>query len=304
MIITGVGAGEQILLSNLSISPVSLFPPGAAGFDISACAGDVVFEDCSVVTGVFLNLAYTMTVSDCTNVVFRGCELFTADHPLEVANSHVLLTTTTLYQLVGPNNYLSPPGILLTNSTATVIGSVVRGGQGPQGPAPGAVLYNSTLRLGPYALLQGTWRCCTAPAQDSHLLVDPRATLTGLLFQIQAVTERTDATYHSWIIANRPYAVSVAGPPGGFGLMLFGEMAPPAPTPFGQVNMVPSTAIVVDLVYLPQPSGWYEWSLFCPSGAPSGFAFTFQALTLSATGQFGVSVPSPALVAWEPGVIP
>jgi hypothetical protein len=303
MIITDIPAGEQVLLCNLGITPDLAVSGAPAGFEVVDCAGDVVFEDC-VVLGVFSNLAYTMTVDNCANVVFRGCELFMVELPLDVTDSHVVLTTTSLYQLASPPVLLSPPGLRLTDSTATMIGSLVWGGYGPQGYAPGAQLFHSTLRVGPYSQLEGTTRCCSAPNQDSQLFVDPRSWLVGTPHLIQPIAERTDAVYHSWIVANRPYEVSIAGPPGGFGLLLLGEMAPPTPTPFGELSLIPATAMIVDLVPLQVGTGYHEWPLFCPSGVPSGFAFTFQAVTLSGAGQFGVTVPSPALVAWEPGIVP
>jgi len=135
--------------------------------------------------------------------------------------------------------------------------------------------------------------------------VDPRANLVGVFtLLLQPVTESLDATYHSWITANRPYSCDLAGPPGGFGLMMIGNMGPPTPTPFGDMCIEPGTAAIVGLVHLSAPDGHHRWSMFCPAAAPSGFAFTFQALTLSPTGQFGVTIPSPALVAWEPGRAP
>jgi len=113
------------------------------------------------------------------------------------------------------------------------------------------------------------------------------------------------AAYHSWMIAGEPYRVSVAGPSNGFALLLLGDWMPtPITTPFGPLAVDPVWAWFVAVAFLPAPYGYVEWTFACPSTAPNAHAFAFQALTLSPTGQLGLSAPSPLTVGWRHGGIP
>lgn len=61
----------------------------------------------------------------------------------------------------------------------------------------------------------------------------------------------------------------MAGPPGGFAMLLLGERtAAPTPIPFGSIAFDPLTAIFVDLVSLSLPWGYHNWTLNCPASAP------------------------------------
>src|SRR5690606_37569042 len=111
------------------------------------------------------------------------------------------------------------------------------------------------------------------------------------------------ATFHSWVVANQPYTVTVAGPLGGWAVLAFGELIQPTPTPLGLLSIDPLTAQFTSIVNLPA-NGTYDWNLFCPSGVPSGVGYAFQCLTLSPGGKLGLTLPSPFTVKWQVGVAP
>ncbi|HEX5053083.1 MAG TPA: hypothetical protein VFZ65_15015 [Planctomycetota bacterium] len=314
--ITGISAGNQVLLSNLVVQFSNL---PASGLEVTNCAGDVVLEDCLFAGGSWPGFIFRIDM--CANVTMRGCVLELNGSPVEVTDSNLLITTTLIEHQGNGGASSNPPGLLLHDSTVTIIGSIVYGMGNTNGPTNpnanyGAILHDSTLRVGPASLLSGggiggPWFNhefgYNAPMLDSSVVeVDARAVIqdTGPFIRPPMTPTEIDATFHSWITANQPYGVTVAGPNNGFALLVLGNLTAPTPTSMGMLSIDPGTMQVVDLVGLPASNGSHAWTLPCPSGAPSGVGFAFQALTLSPSGQFGLTVPSPLTVAWQLGVVP
>jgi hypothetical protein len=206
----------------------------------------------------------------------------------------------------------------LLRSNVTLVGSSVEGyGYSGNYPAqPAAIVDSSTMRIGATSLFrggaaqgaQGYWWEFTQPAWfvggPSVVEKDPRSPMTNYFPAHLPIITPIDETYHDWIVADENYNVRVAGPSGGFAALCVSSMLYPTPSPLGTLGIDPFAAQVVDFVALPQPDGIYNWTFFCPSTVPSGFAFAFQSLTLSPTGVFGLTEPSPLTVAWDEGRIP
>ncbi|HEX6812873.1 MAG TPA: hypothetical protein VF384_14700 [Planctomycetota bacterium] len=321
MTITGIPSGQQVVLSNLAFN--FWWSPGAqSGVSISGCAGSVLLEDI-----YFLSrgqIGSVLSIQQCQNVVLRGNEYALGGVPLTIVNSTVLLSTCLLRS--DPPSTLWPslaytnacPALDVRNSDVTVVGSGLYGYTlnptwGPFQPA--VRLDNSTLRVGPATIMRGAtlssgnyslaYQSVNPATCQVH--IDPRAQVNqiGPGSQPQPTTTAIDATYHSWIVAGYPFGLSVVGPANGFALMLLGNLLPvPTPTPFGPTVLDPLTAQIVDLVFLPPPYGNVNWTLPCPATAPVATPFVFQALTLSPSGQFGITIPSPLTVGWQHGRIP
>jgi hypothetical protein len=172
---------------------------------------------------------------------------------------------------------------------------------------PASLVRGSSVIVQPYGIAYGYAYTSIGSASLNTVYLDPRYYAAQLPTPGPPTTPAViDAAFHDVLVAGYPYGLTVSGPAGGFALLMLGERRPaPTPVPFGTLAFEPSTAIPLDLVYLPPPGGHFGWSLQCPAEAPVGARpFVFQALTLSPNGQFGVTVPSPFTVGWQHGVVP
>jgi hypothetical protein len=266
-------------------------------------------------------------IARCQDVVFRDCEFRLGDTPIEIEDSTVLLTTCDVVP-VGPfpplpfypyTNYghtaTRTAALDLVDSDVSVIGSILRARATIPGQnQPAVPMVRSTLRVGPASIVRGAsssggyWFAYWADDPTGCAVhIDPRSTVEGVNFasQPQPTPTAIDATYHGRVVAGYWYGVSVAGPSDGFALLVLSNLSlQPVATPFGEVLLDLATAFAVDLVYLPPPDGYHTWWFQCPSQAPVATPFVFQSLTLSPTGQFDVTIPSPLTVGWQHGVSP
>jgi hypothetical protein len=329
VVAVGIPAGATLSLSDIAIthSPQSETTP--AGIVALDCAGQILLEDVFYRASGFGN-SY-MRFERCNDVVMRGCTFYLGGHPIKLIDSKLLLTST-LVDDVAPNNsgwpvWMSYPAtteaLRLIDSEATLIASIVRGGQFYNNPfgvptswvqRPGAIIENGLLRVGPFTTLSsgfiGVWPWYEAGYQilgNGTVEADSRASVNT--FQvwppILPVPQDLPSVYHSWAIASEPFQVSVAGPPNGVAVLAIGDWAPaPHTLPFGSLVIEPSTAIAVGLATLPAPDGWFEWTFTVPSAAPVAHPFALQAVTLDPAGVMELSAPSPLTVAWGPGQIP
>jgi len=181
------------------------------------------------------------------------------------------------------------------------------------------VVESGVLRVGPGTILRGGLNNLTPqfPAFGfevldpavGHVDQDPRSVIVRPPPSPAAVPVDLHATFHSWLVANEPFGVTVTGPPGGYAVLALGDWLPNQSTPFGTLAIDPPTAVILDLVPLPVTTGTFsngsvQWTMQCPISAPINRAFAFQAMTLAPNGTLGLSVPSPLLVGWPHGVTP
>ena len=322
--ITGIAPGEHVSLSNIFVLH-QIIPSPVGSSDspivISDCDGSVLLEDI-----YFLNLGtigQTVRIERCDHVVLRGSSFYIGGDPIRIVDSNVLMTNTLVqYDPPASGSIWSPyttftESLFLQRSNLTMVASVATGGGAP--PMHAVVMDNSTLRIGASSYLRGGlasfhWNppLPTQYATAYHFVgtgpssvhLDPRATPLWGPPTTPPITTTIDETFHDWIVADEYYDVRVIGPAGGFAALVFGNMAFPTPSPFGTLGLDPATAFLVDLAALPQPGGVHTWNFLCPSTAPNGVAFCFQCLTLSPTGAFGLTEPSPLTVAWDKTRIP
>ena len=211
------------------------------------------------------------------------------------------------------------PGLDLTNATATVIGSGSDGaayfflpGAG-QNAQPAVRHTQSTLRVGVATSLRGGFLGVSGRmvgwsthnyATNSVVESDPRTfvdEVAGVMFPQQTDTY-IHAAFQSTVVANQPYGVSLAGPPGGFGVLAVGNLLTPCvPTALGDLALDPLQMHVIGIVPLPSIDGTLDWVLHCPAIASSGFGFAFQGMTVSPNGELALTESSPFTVAWELG---
>lgn len=183
--VTGIAAGEEVLLSNLALSPQTLGLPN--GLEVLDCAGMVLCEDVHV-RPWFYDLQNKLRVVNSANVILRGTQFELAGIPFAVQDSQVLLSTCNLTHLFLGSVPAPIPGMVLTNSTATLVGTNVggMGGYGSVGPnsaKPGVELHDSVLRVGPYSGVFGgplvaggnTWGYNAPVADSSAVFIDSRA---------------------------------------------------------------------------------------------------------------------------------
>ena len=189
-----------------------------------------------------------------------------------------------------------------------------RGTQPGELEQPAVVLEDSTLRIGPSSRVLGgsfgSGPMFAYTAQDPATCtveMDPRATVENIniITAPQPTPTHFGTVFHSWIVAGEDYGVAVAGPENGFALLALGSLLhAPVPTLFGETLIDLATMQPVELFALPSPEGCVQRVYNCPATAPVATPFVFQALTLSPSGAFGRSIPSPLTVAWPQGVLP
>jgi hypothetical protein len=321
--VVGLASGEQATLSNIFITH-EVFPAPWISSDcpvtLTDCAGSVLFED------VFYRNSGTpgqvVRIERCDDVVLRGSAFYVGGDSIRVIDSNVLMTNT-LVQYALPDS-LNPytavtESVFLQRSTLTLVASFVLT-MGGLPPNPAVRMDTSTLRLGATGFVRGgllpqpsspplPWDY--APAYvfvgtgPSAVYKDPRAPALWGFPATPPIPTTIDETYHDWLVADEAFEVRVMGPAGGFAALMLGNWAPPVATPFGTLGMDPSTAWFVTIAALPQPDGFRAFPFAsCPASAPVGYGFCFQALTLSPTGVFGLTEPSPLTVAWDKSAIP
>ena len=322
IVISDIAAGSRLLLSNITVLH-SMWgsAPRNGQIVVRDCSGSVVIEDLWFRN--YGTLGQILRFERCGHVVLRGCRFEVGGAPICFEDSHVLFSNSIAeYKPPLPpllNGWTTPTETMnVLRSSVTLVGSSVEGyGYSGNYPAqPAAIMDSSTMRVGATSLFRGGayvnplgyWWDYTQPAWfvggPSVVEKDPRSPMTNYFPAHLPIITPIDETYHDWIVADENYNVRVAGPSGGFAALCVSSMLYPTPSPLGTLGIDPFAAQVVDFVALPQPDGIYNWTFFCPSTVPSGFAFAFQSLTLSPTGVFGLTEPSPLTVAWEKSRIP
>ncbi len=320
VVILGIPAGHKVELSGLETSPATL-----GGFVAVGCDGEILLENCVVLNnGLPLTYAH---FERCRHVVWRGAYLQLGGYPLTAVDSNVLLTTVSISHHapspIGPpwGFAATAPAVRVVNSKVTAIGCVLDGAASavsiPGGSylaRPAVRVESGVFRAGPATLLRGGFISGSpfpfAPyevldPQTGEVRLDPRGQLAGPVIPTPPpVPETIDATYHSWVVANELFGVTVAGPVNGFALLCLGDWHPNTPSPLGPLALDPASAFPVALVQLPGPSGFHQWTLHCPLAAPVAHGFALQALTLAPNGVLGVTEPSPLMVSWPANVFP
>jgi len=313
--ITGIAAGQQVKISNFWVDHWVLLPSSITATD---CAGSILLEDIDYDGGGDIN--QLIRFQRCDHVVLRGCSYSVGGVPVLFIDSNALITTTSII-VDAPNPWTpyadnSEP-LALLRSSVTLAGSFVQGPPAWSGTGmlhkSGALLVESTLRIGASSVLRGGW---TGGYPHSHWFAylvsgtapcviekDPRAP-TYLYLPAPTVTP-VNETFHDWVVANEWFRVKTYGPPGGTAMLFVGEMMFPTPLPpYGTLGVDPASAILLTTASLSPTLGDREWVCFCPPQIPVGFAFAFQAATISPTGQIALTVPSPLTVGWNKSVTP
>jgi hypothetical protein len=323
--ITGMAAGEQVLISNFFIvHAATSFPPWNVGSPITAtdCDGSIVFEDVDYYNQG--NINQVIRFERCDHVVLRGCRFGLGGAPISFIDTTALLTTTEVFvqapNFPGPYT-VSTEALHLLRSHVTLCGSFVEGPK-PYGSIPhrnGALLTESTLRIGASTVLRGgvlpgmlppysttsysaAW--ISSGPVPSVVERDPRAPAYSHFLPLPTLTP-IDETFHDWIVANEWFQVRTYGPPGSTAMLFVGEMLFPTPLPpYGVLGVDPATALLFDTVSLTAPNGMHSWAFFCPPQIPVGFAFAFQTVNITPSGQISLTQPSPLTVAWNKSALP
>jgi hypothetical protein len=323
IVVENIPAGQRFSMSQVgnNNSTGSQWMIGSPfGLVVRDCAGEVIIEDYRLFSSGFVNCM--VHVKRSANVTLRGCTFYLGGEPLTIEDSNVLLTNTLVGHINPPwpppwgHTQTRVPGIRGIRSTMLMSGSRVEAftRTGPFATVPGVSLDQSTLRVGPengiYASTGGSLSGGIAIGFDpspvgSLVEVDPRTQVVlGPIAPPVSVVSRS-TTVHSGISPGTWFGLRHVGPPGGFSLMVFGDLLQTAlPSPLGNLAFDPFTATALDIVALPATFGGHEWVTMCPNGVPQARPFVFQALTLAPNGTFGVSDPTPVLFWWQPNVIP
>ncbi len=329
-VIHGIPAGQQVVLSNLSLGQDNLVSPG--GIVAIDCAGDILLEDVAY-TSLGTPGSY-VHFERCANVVLRGCDIRLGGWPLRFIDSTALLTTTFVAPVSiwpGIPYEQTSEALRVSNSNVTLIGSVLYGNDGyypPPNPAfpqqdwrerPAAVIESGTLRVGPATYLYGgltgypyplnrAWAYRFAPPATGTVEQDPRSLIYLMPdppFVPPPIPTDIPATYHAWVVGGENFAVTVIGPPNGFALLAVGDWQPvPMPTSLGPLAITPCSLTILELAPLSASIGSFEWTLHCPTSAVVAHAFALQAAVLAPNGTLSLTVPSPLTVGWPHGQIP
>jgi hypothetical protein len=331
LVIHGIPAGTQAVLSNLNISYDAF--PATSGIVAVDCAGDVLLEDVYYVGSGIRTSSY-VHFERCHNVVLRGCGMSLGASPITAIDSQLLFSFTNIgttdpeMSPIYPAIFGTPPAdsfpaLHLVNSEATLVASNLSGADyyqsimwGGSVPARPAVrLENSTLRIGPASNVLGgqlpQWPHVVPGYEivsSSVVERDPRSSITAIPWipPTDLPIDRPMASVDlNWAIAGQSMSVWVAGQANGFAVLAFGDWSPfPQVTPYGTLALDPSTVQVLDLVACAPPDGWANRVYQLPVTTPVCHAWALQAMTLAPTGEFGLSIPSPFTVAWPNGVTP
>lgn len=317
ILIVGLAVGERLVLSNLSIGQGS----GPSGIVALNCQGSILLENCEYGSNGS-NGSY-MRFENCAEVVMRGCDIRLGGSPLEVINSNLLISNSSVYQgpplLIPAGPYSqTAEGLRVINSTVTITESIVEGSDGYNLPPSsnyvaraGIIVDSGTVRVGPGALVRGGQHVWGAYA-PGYLLTSPSASIerdsrgTIVVPTLPPpIPIQLHTMAHGWVTAGAAYTALGAGPPGGFAVLAVGDWLPGGmPTPLGSLQIDPATLQIGAIVPLSPTDGRYLWSLNCPATIPVAHAFAFQAAVLSPTGVLSLTVPSPFAVGWAATSVP
>lgn len=325
LLIMGIASGEQVVISNVSASTAGL-PGGIVALN---CPGQVLLEDVSFIASGYPDAYWRF--EGCADVVIRGGEIRLGGSPLRFINSNALISWCSAYHT--PPSGIAPPlfsykqtaeGIRMTNSTVTLVGSLIRGSNRySYNPwlswleRPAVYIESGTLRLGPSAALLGGSGGNPSPTY-SYLIEDPA---TGTVEEdsrasvnrypvagvncCAPVPKEMHSVHHRWLVAGESYEIYAYGPSGGFAAMMLGDWNPyPTSTPWGLLAIEPASAQILDIVPLTAADGLYQWNGSVPATMAVAHAFAFQALMLSPNGELQLSIPSQFAVGWPHGVVP
>lgn len=319
--ITGIPAGQQVILTNISIGHSSANPSPITVVD---CEGSVVLDN--IYFGNVGTPGQDLRVERCDHVVVRGSTFNLGGDPFHIVDSNVLFTNAVVYTnppfpWFGVGYTVTTETLRLVRSTVTLSGSIIYGSPNYGGALiqrSAATLDDSTLRIGASCTIRGgrlpnttgtapsnfaVAYQFTAPA-PSLVEVDARVPPFSYVPSQAPVVTPIHETFHDWVVADEWFHVRVLGPQGGFALLTMGSMAFPTPSPLGELGIDMATMYPIELVPLPPADGFYQWNFFCPSSAPVDFAFALQAAMLSPTGVLSASTPSPLVPAWDKTRIP
>ncbi|MEO6595697.1 MAG: hypothetical protein ABIP94_13170, partial [Planctomycetota bacterium] len=284
-VIHGIAAGQQVLLSNIDLGQGGFGTQG--GVVAVDCAGDILLEDVAY-SGIGIPGTY-VRFERCANVVLRGCTMVLGGYPMQFIDSTALLTTTTVYHptaafIINMPYEQTSEAVLVSNSTVTLIGSILRGGNRydtsgmgfPQQnwiARPAAVIESGTLRIGPASRLYGglngqpypldrEYAYRHAPPGTGTVERDPRSVLSfWSMFGAQPIPVDIPATYHAWVVAAQDFQVTVSGPNNGFGLLAIGDWQPIAlPTSLCPLAITPASLTLLDIAPLSATNGAFEWT--------------------------------------------
>lgn len=319
--VSGIPAGQRVLLSNLTAGVGSPALP-LGGLRILNCAGEIVVDGLWCSTGGYPN--QVLEVINSSNVTLKNCTFYFGPSPLRIVNSTVRMSWSVMQCFVPPAQFggypETQPAIDLESSTLTLTGSSITGANemltsyGWWFAKAGIVLDNSVLNIGPGTTLRGGYSggsyggayqpkyLWSAP---SVIRRDSRTTLPTQYWPAPILVDQS-ATYTHPAVANQDVGVVMAGPVGGFAMLLLSDLAPgPTMTPFGSTLLDPLATTAVDIHYLPASTGGFASKYyFVPSTARNAHAYVVQSLTLSPAGELGFTMPMPFTVGWEHGRIP
>ncbi len=326
--VTAIPAGSCVILSNLLFAHGGTLTIDPIGIEATNCLGDVIIEGALLQSSGIVGA--TMQFQSCANVILRGCMFHISGAPVSAVDSSVLVTNTLINHEAPwfPGTMFSPTqtaeGLRLTNSTATIITSLVWGSGVinlpplSQWQARSAVMLdNSTLEVGPGTFLivgpfspifgnPDSYR--TFGSGIATVYQDPRAFIDHVPYITNGpppIPRDLHATMHNQIGANASFDLIVAGPPAGYAVLAVGNYSsPPLPTSLGPLWLDPATITVIGCNLLDPVQGLHNSTLFCPAGVPVGYAFALQSVVLAPNGTMSLTIPSPVVVGWQLGLAP
>jgi hypothetical protein len=330
MTIRNIPAGSRLLLSNLVLVTPSpglsgVYPSGLEAHD---CAGEIVLEDVSAASHGIRDFVFRF--HRCADVVIHGSWINGSGEPVTFVDSNAVVSQTR----VEMGNGVSSPiyysyaaqnsrALLVRNSVVSITYSRLlaadgiwdyQNGRYIRMPQEGALVESGGLFLGPEAHIQGGfdpapwyrwfWPGLAAGSPPEIVHVDSRAFLSLGTGSGGGTPAEIHAVYNDSVIQGQQYDVTIAGPPGGFGLLAVGS-SPLAPIPvgIGDLALDPFTIQFVAAASLPPGEGMVTIPLACSTLVPIGHVFAFQAAVLAPNGAISLTLPSPFAVAWAYGRI-
>jgi hypothetical protein len=331
MTLRNIPAGSRLVLSNLDLVNPDPFVVGGlqpSGLDAHDCAGEIVLED---VSAAALGLRdFVFRFHRCADVVIHGSWINGSGEPVTFVDSNAVVSQTR----VEMGNGVSSPiyysyaaqnsrALLVRNSVVSITYSRLlaadgiwdyQNGRYIRMPQEGALVESGGLFLGPEAHIQGGfdpapwyrwfWPGLAAGSPPEIVHVDSRASLSLGTGSGGGTPAEIHAVYNDSVIQGQQYDVTIAGPPGGFGLLAVGS-SPLAPIPvgIGDLALDPFTIQFVAAASLPPGEGMVTIPLACSTLVPIGHVFAFQAAVLAPNGAISLTLPSPFAVAWAYGRI-
>ncbi len=304
-------------MSSSATAPVS-------GLRVTNCAGEVVLDGLYAGNGGYPN--QVLEIVNCSNVTINNSTFFFGPSSLRIVNSTVRMSWSLMNCWTPPAQFGgyadTQPAIDLENSTLTLTGSSITGANQMQTvygiwwSKPGIVLSNSVLNIGPATTIRGgntgspgsygtAYRPKYPWSLPSVIRRDSRTTLQSQFYPAPVVVDQS-STYTQPAVANQDMGLVIAGPVGGFALLLFSDLPwSPTSTPFGSMLLDPIATTLVDIHFLPASTGGFASKYyFVPSTARNAHPYVVQSLTLSPSGELGFTTPMPFTVGWEHGRVP